>query len=111
MAVLYRHPLDAKDELPLLVENWTDLCADISDADFAAACKLHLQRSKFFPCPADIITAAGECRPVQSLVALPEPPEDKTPGLGMLVVAAIRGDHAAQEELKIIRHQCGRSVQ
>ena len=111
MAVLYRHPLEAKDELPLLVENWTDLCAGISDADFAAACKLHLQRSKFFPCPADIISVYESSRPAQSMVALPEPPEDKTPGLGLLVVAAIRGDHAAQEELKIIRHHCGRSMQ
>lgn len=111
MAIAYRQPIDGQNEFPLLVQTWTDLCGDISDADFSAACMLHMSRSKFFPCPADIITAAGECRPAQSMAALPEPPEDKTPGLGMLVVAAIRGDIAAQEELKIIRHQCGRNMQ
>ena len=111
MAVLYRHPLDAEYELPLLVEKWTDLCADIPDEDFSAACKLYQQKEKFFPCPASIISVYEASRPAQSMAALPEPPEDKTPGLGMLVVAAIRGDRAAQEELGVIRHKCGRNMQ
>ena len=111
MAIAYRQPIDGQNEFPLLVQTWTDLCGDISDAEFSAACMLHMSRSKFFPCPADIISVYEASRPAQSMAALPEPPEGKTPGLGMLVVAAIRGDHAAQEELKIIRHQCGRSMQ
>ena len=67
MAVLYRHPLDAEYELPLLVEKWTDLCADIPDEDFSAACKLYQQKEKFFPCPANIISVYEASRPAQSM--------------------------------------------
>ena len=111
MAIAYRQPIDGQNEFPLLVQTWTDLCGDISDAEFSAACMLHMSRSKFFPCPADIISVYEASRPAQSMAALPEPPEDKTPGLGLLVVAAIRGDIAAQEKLGIIRHKCGRNMQ
>lgn len=111
MAVLYRHPLDAEYELPLLVEKWTDLCADIPDEDFSAACKLYQQKEKFFPCPASIISVYEASRPAQSMAALPEPPYDKTPGLGMLCFAALRGDPAAKDELDKIRHQRGRNMQ
>lgn len=111
MAIAYRQPIDGQNEFPVLVDTWTALCSGISDAEFSAACMHHMSHSKFFPCPADIISVYESSRPAQSMAALPEPPEDKTPGLGMLVVAAIRGDRAAQEELGVIRHKCGRNMQ
>ena len=111
MAIAYRHPIDGENEFPLLVDTWTVLCSDISDDDFTVACTLYMRREKFFPCPANIISVYEASRPAQSMAALPEPPEDKTPGLGLLVVAAIRGDLAAQEKLGIIRHKCGRNMQ
>lgn len=111
MAIAYRHPIDGENEFPLLVETWTVLCSDISDDDFTAACTWYMRRENFFPCPANIINAHEASRPAQSMTALPEPPEDKTPGLGLLVVAAIRGDLAAKAELENIRHQRGRKMQ
>ena len=111
MAIAYRQPIDGQNEFPLLVQTWTDLCGDISDAEFSAACMLHMSRSKFFPCPADIISVYEASRPAQSMAALPEPPYDKTPGLGMLCFAALRGDPAAKDELEKIRHQRGRNMQ
>ena len=111
MAIAYRHPIDGQNEFPLLVQTWTDLCGDISDAEFSAACMLHMSRSKFFPCPAAIISIYEASRPAQSMAALPEPPEHKTQGLGMLVVAAFRGNLAAKDELEGIRQQYGRNMQ
>lgn len=111
MAIAYRHPIDGENEFPLLVETWAAVCSGIGDEDFSAACLFHMGHSKFFPCPYDIVSVYEASRPAQSMAALPEPPEDKTPGLGMLVVAAIRGDRAAQEELGVIRHKCGRNMQ
>ena len=111
MAIAYRHPIDGENEFPLLVDTWTVLCSDISDDDFTVACTLYMRREKFFPCPANIISVYEASRPAQSMVALPEPPEDKTPGLGMLCFAALRGDPAAKDELENIRHQRGRNMQ
>lgn len=111
MAIAYRHPIDGENEFPLLVETWTAVCSVINDDDFSAACLFHMGHSKFFPCPYDIVSVYEASRPAQSMTALPEPPEDKTPGLGLLVVAAIRGDLAAKAELENIRHQRGRKMQ
>ena len=106
MAMLYRHPLDVENELRHMVAAWDELCSNITDEDFAAACRLHLSRSRYFPCPADIIAASGECRPVRNtLPALPPYPEHKTCGLGVLMVAAFRGDPAARAKVEQFRQQ------
>ncbi len=111
MAIAYRHPIDGENEFPLLVDTWTVLCSDISDDDFTVACTLYMRREKFFPCPANIISVYEASRPAQSMAELPEPPEDKTPGLGMLCFAALLGDQAAKDELDNLRHKCGRNMQ
>lgn len=111
MAIAYRHPIDGENEFPLLVEDWAELCAGISDEDFAAACKLHKMNSKFFPVPADIIAAHEELRPHARMAALPEPPENKTPGLGRLVFEAFRGDQSAKDRLENLRPQYGSPLQ
>ncbi|WP_297892444.1 hypothetical protein [uncultured Desulfovibrio sp.] len=110
MAIAYRQPIDGKDEFPLLVETWADLCGGIPDEDFTAACKLHMCRSKFFPCPADVIAAHEECRPVRHIAALPQEPEHKTHGLGGLVFAAFRGDPAARAKVEQFRQQSRKAV-
>lgn len=110
MAVVYQQALGA-DELRALVGTWAELCTDISDAEFIAACMAHMRKSRFFPCPADILREFAE-RPVKvALPALLEEPEDKTPGMGMLVIAAFRGDLAAKDALEGIRRQYGRNMQ
>lgn len=111
MSIAYRHPIDGENEFPLLVEDWAELCAGISDADFTAACKLHKMRSAFFPVPANIITAHEELKPHAPMAALPEPPESKTPGLGRLVFEAFRGDQAAKDRLENLRPQYGSPLQ
>lgn len=105
MAILYQHPLDVKDELPQMVAAWNELCRDIPDEDFIAACKRHLRRSRFFPCPADIIAAAEECRPVRAVWSPPEPPERKTPGIGLIYRDALRGDMDARTYVETLRRQ------
>lgn len=108
MAVAYRHPLDA-DELRALVSTWDELCNDISDAEFIAACKAHMRKSPFFPCPANVLREHAE-RPVKTtLPALPKEPEEKTPQFGSLVLAAFRGDPEARAAMERIK--AGRVVQ
>ena len=110
MAVTYRHPLDA-DELRALVSTWDELCSDLSDAEFIAACKAHMRKSSFFPCPANVLREHAE-RPVRTaLPALPLEPEDKTPQLGCLVLAAFRGDPEAQAAIENMRQQPSRVTQ
>ena len=73
MAMLYRHPLDTEKELPQMVMAWSELCHDITDEQFIAACKAHLRESKFFPCPADILKAHEDFVPLYApMTALPE---------------------------------------
>lgn len=111
MAIAYRQPIDGKDEFPLLVETWADLCGGIPDEDFTAACKLHMRRSKFFPCPADVIAAHEECRPVRhNIAALPQDPEHKTHGLGGLMLDAFRGDPVARAKVEQFRQQSRKAV-
>ena len=110
MAVAYRHPLGA-DELRTLVGTWFELCTDISDAEFIAASMAHMRKSRFFPCPADILREYAE-RPVKNaLPALPEEPEDKTPQLGSLVLAAFRGDQKARAAVESMRQRTERVMQ
>ena len=111
MAIAYRQPMDGKDEFPLLVETWADLCGDISDENFTAACRLHLARSKFFPCPAEIITAAEECRPVCPAIPLPAPPERKTEGIGYIYRDAFRGDVDARSFVEQLHRESERYTQ
>ena len=59
------------DELHLLSLTWVDLLADLSDEDFEAAARHHCRGSRFFPTPADILSA-HEGRPRQRPAALPE---------------------------------------
>lgn len=110
MAVAYRQPIDGKDEFPLLVETWADLCGGIPDDEFTAACMLHMRRSKFFPCPADVIAAHEECRPVRHINALPQDPEHKTHGLGGLMLDAFRGDPVARAKVEQFRQQSRKAV-
>ena len=105
MAVAYRQPMDGRDEFPLLIDTWAEVCGGIRDEDFSSACRLHLSRSRFFPCPADILSAAEECRPARAQYALPETPEHKTIGLGKAVRAALSGDVGAREYVEALRRQ------
>ena len=110
MAVAYRHPLGA-DELKALVDTWAELCSDISDAEFKAACMAHMSKSRFFPCPADVLREYAE-RPVRNaLPALPEEPEEKTPQLGSLVLAAFRGNPEARAAVESMRQRPERVIQ
>lgn len=54
LAMLYRQQLSGKELLALTV-TWADICNELTDDDFSAACKAHMVRAKFFPCPADIL--------------------------------------------------------
>jgi hypothetical protein len=51
------------EELRLMVESWEEVCRDIPDAGFVAACKVHLREGRFFPCPADIVKAYEDSVP------------------------------------------------
>ena len=71
LATLYRQAMSA-DELHLLGLTWADLLADLSDGDFEAAARQHCRGSRFFPTPADILSAhEGRPRPRPEF-ALPE---------------------------------------
>ena len=110
MAVVYQQALGA-DELRALVGTWFELCTDINDAEFIAACMAHMRKSRFFPCPADVLREYAE-RPVKNaLPALPEEAEDKTPQLGSLVLAAFRGDPEARAAVENMRQQSTRIMQ
>lgn len=43
--------------------SWAELCRDLNDNEFIAACKEWLRQSRFFPAPADIL-ATHKKRPV-----------------------------------------------
>ena len=110
MAVVYQQALGA-DELRALVGTWAELCTDISNAEFITACMAHMRKSRFFPCPADILREYAE-RPVKNtLPALPEEPKDKTPQLGSLVLAAFRGDPEARTAVESMRQRTERVIQ
>jgi len=110
MAVVYQQALGA-DELRALVGTWAELCTDISDAEFIAACMSHMRKSRFFPCPADVLREYAE-RPVRNaLPALPEEPEDKTPRLGSLVLDAFRGNPEARAAVESMRQRTERVMQ
>ena len=62
MAVVYRQQV-SQDELQVLAMAWIELCEKLTDEQFIAACKAHMRESRFFPCPADILTAHEEAPP------------------------------------------------
>ena len=64
---------------------------------------LHRRESMRFPTPAHILALLPRCRPVSNAPALPENSGQKTPGIGMLVLRAIRGDKEAQCKLESIK--------
>lgn len=61
------------EELQAIALAWAELCHDLTDDAFIAACKAHLRESKFFPCPADILKAYEDALPLYPhMPALPE---------------------------------------
>ena len=73
--VLYRQPTPAKDEFELLVSMWSDLFADVNDAEFCEAMRLVQASSRFFPVPADVmrqVEARRRQAPKTDMMALPE---------------------------------------
>lgn len=73
--MLYRQPTPAKDEFELLVSMWSDLFADVNDAEFCEAMRLVQASSRFFPVPADVmrqVEARRRQAPKTDMMALPE---------------------------------------
>ena len=102
MALLYRQQMSPQ-ELQVLAPSWAELCLDLSDNDFIAACKAHLRSSKFFPCPADILTAAESLWSTQpALEALPpavdnDPDEHRRSAISSsMIIQAMRNPEAKQ---------------
>lgn len=72
MSMLYRQQM-SHEELQAIALAWAELCHDLTDDAFIAACKAHLRESKFFPCPADILKAHEDALPnYPGPTALPE---------------------------------------
>jgi len=88
-------------ELFLLAETWEELLRDMSDVSFSEAVKTHCRESKFFPVPADILTA-HEYTPSPPAIAIPEhtnsPEEHRRAAVSReMFFASMRGDVRAKE--------------
>jgi hypothetical protein len=87
------------EELQAISMAWAELCDSLSDEQFIAACKTHLRESRFFPCPADILTAHENTPPQYPAIAIPEhtsSPEEqhRSAVTAAMVFASMRGKDA-----------------
>ncbi len=75
MLTLFNRRVD-EEELAVLVLAWEEAFAEVSDAEFAAACKAVRRRNRFFPVPAEVLDALENARrawrPAQEALPPPE---------------------------------------
>lgn len=98
------------EEIALLAAIFADDLAGEDPDAVDRAFAMHRKESPRFPTPAHILALLPRCRPAttQGRQALPmENVGRKTPGLGALMLRAIRGDADAKIEVeKLLRQSC-----
>lgn len=101
------------EELALLADIFADDLAGEDAGDIDRAFLAHRRSSTRFPTPAHILALMPQCRsPRHDYAALPMATEGaKTPGLGKIVVRALRGDAAAKQTMRVLIQRATRAVQ
>lgn len=106
MEFVYRTGRTA-EEIATLADIWADDLGDEHMADVERAMQQHRRQCRFFPTPADIVDLLdnGYRTSRQVYDALPMTELTHTPGIGTLVMRAVRGDEDARRELAALRRQ------
>lgn len=91
----------SQEELALLADIFADDLAGEDAETIDRAFTAHRRSSTRFPCPAHILAIIPQCRAQRSdYAALPMEAEGtRTPGIGMVVARALRGDEEARQEM------------
>lgn len=91
----------SQEELALLADIFTDDLAGEDAETIDRAFASHRRSSTRFPTPAHILAIIPQCRAQRhDYAALPMEAEGtRTPGIGMVVARAIRGDREAKEKM------------
>lgn len=100
------------EELALLADIFADDLAGEDAGDIDRAFLAHRRGSTRFPTPAHILALMPQCRsPRHDCAALPmETGSAKTPGLGKIVVRALRGDAEAKRAMRVLIQRATRAV-
>ena len=91
----------SQEELALLADIFTDDLAGEDAETIDRAFAAHRRGSIRFPTVAHIVALLPQCRPPRhDYAALPMEAEGtRTPGIGMVVTRALRGDEEARQEM------------